>query len=290
MSDWKNTFERNRVIPPHSQTARQAPGASQGLQLVFKQIDGLHIKQSESPPSLQYQLRVTLFDSGHQLFFGRTWKSGSHSVSGMQGQSSRVLFNEVVYFHTSLCLSSVVAVVELVSLSTRADGSQDAVGSGFGLLQLFTGHADSSISQGEGRLSLFSGTPRALLHPKLKDPLQLNAMLSVMEGSQLLYFIQPHPALIPIMHLLPPNILVSGHDSIPGVVSSTDTGTADALRKPRLLKSFSCVLEGLRVALFPSMEVFESDLLQLLNRDCQNTLIEWSIELFSDTFQCQNPA
>ncbi|KAK7135944.1 hypothetical protein R3I94_014570 [Phoxinus phoxinus] len=268
MSDWKNAFERNRVIPPHSQTARQAPGSSQGLQLLFKQVDGLHIRQSELPQSLQYQLRVTLFDSGHQHFFGRTWKSSSHSLSGTSGQSSRVLFNEVVYFHTSLCLNTVVAVVELVCI--RADGSQDAVGSGFGLLQLFTGRADSSISQGEGRLSLFNGTPRALLHPTLKDPLQLNAVLSVMEGSQLLYSIQPHPALTPIMHLLPPNTLVSGHDRIPGVVFSTDTGT-DALRKPRLLKSFSCVLENLRVALFPSVEVFESDLLQLLNTDCQNT-------------------
>ncbi|KTG45120.1 hypothetical protein cypCar_00003145 [Cyprinus carpio] len=94
----------------------------------------------------------------------------------------------------------------------------------------------------------------------------------MMEGTQLLYSIQPHPALTPIMHLLPPNILVSGHDSIPGVMSSTDTGTADALRKPRLLKSFLCVLDGLRVALFPSVEVFESNLLQLLNRDCQNTV------------------
>ncbi|XP_067270013.1 nephrocystin-4-like isoform X2 [Pseudorasbora parva] len=270
MSDWKNAFESNRVIPPHSQTARQAPGSSQGLQLVFKQIDGLHIRQSELPQSLQYQLRVTLFDSDHQHFFGRTWKSGSHSVSGTSGQSGRVFFNEVVYFHTSLCLSAVVAVVELVSLSIRADGSQDAVGSGFGLLQLFTGRADTIISQGEGRLSLFNGTPRALLHPTLKDPLQLNAVLSVMEGSQLLYSVQPHPALTPIMHLLPPNILVSGHDHIPGTVFSTDTDT-DALRKPRLLKSFSCVLEGLRVALFPSAEVFESDLLQLLNKDCQNT-------------------
>ncbi|XP_043101987.1 nephrocystin-4-like isoform X2 [Puntigrus tetrazona] len=270
MSDWKSAFLRNRVIPPHSQTARQAPGSSQGLQLLFKQIDGLHLKQSESSPSLQYQLRVTLFDSGHQHFFGRTWKSGSHSVSGVQGQSGRVLFNEVAYFHTSLCLSSVVAVVELVTLSTRADSSQDALGSGFGLLQLFTGRADTGISQGEGRLTLFSGTPRALFHPMLKDPLQLNAVLSVMEGCQLLYSIQPHPALTPIMHLLPPNILVSGHDSVPGVLSSADTGT-DVLRKPRLLKSFSCVLEGLRVALFPSVEVFESDLLQLLNRDCQNT-------------------
>uniref|UniRef100_A0A672NIP6 Uncharacterized protein n=1 Tax=Sinocyclocheilus grahami TaxID=75366 RepID=A0A672NIP6_SINGR len=141
MSDWKNAFLRNRVIPPHSQTDRQAPGSSQGLQLVFKQIDGLH---SESLASLQYQLHVTLFDSGHQHLFGRTGKSSSHSVSGMQGQSGCVLY-------TSLCLSSVVAVVELVSLSTRADRSQDAVGSGFGLLQLCTGRTDTSISQGEGR-------------------------------------------------------------------------------------------------------------------------------------------
>ncbi|XP_065102916.1 nephrocystin-4 isoform X2 [Paramisgurnus dabryanus] len=269
MSEWKEVFDRNRVIPPHSQTARQAQVSSHGLKLHFKQIDGLHVKQSEEQHALRCQLRVTLYDSGHQHFFGRTWKSGSHSVSGTAGQIGRVPFNEVVYFHTSLCLSSVVAVVELVFLSTRPDGSQNAVGSGFGLLQLFTGHVDTIISQGEGRLSLFNGTPRALLHPALKDPLQMNAMLSVMEGCQLLYKIQPHPTLTPIMHLLPPNILVSGHDSIPGVAPPVD-GT-DALRKPRLLKSFSCVLEGVRVALFPSVEVFESDLLQLLNRDCQNT-------------------
>ncbi|KAI7797383.1 putative nephrocystin-4 [Triplophysa rosa] len=179
MSKWKEVFERNRVIPPHTQTARQAQVSSQGLKLVFKQIDGLHVKQ-------------------------------------------------VVYFHTSLCLSSVVAVVELVSLSPKTDGSQNAVGSGFGLLQLFTGHADGSFSQGEGRMSLFSGTPRALLHPALKDPQQLNAMLSPIDGCQLLYMIQPHPALTPIMHLLPPNTLVSGHEGIPGVALPTD-GTEQLL-------------------------------------------------------------
>ncbi|XP_057212915.1 nephrocystin-4-like [Triplophysa rosa] len=270
MSKWKEVFERNRVIPPHTQTARQAQVSSQGLKLVFKQIDGLHVKQSEEPHAPRCQLHVTLYDSGHQHFFGRTWKSGSHSVSGTAGQPGRVLINEVVYFHTSLCLSSVVAVVELVSLSPKTDGSQNAVGSGFGLLQLFTGHADGSFSQGEGRMSLFSGTPRALLHPALKDPQQLNAMLSPIDGCQLLYMIQPHPALTPIMHLLPPNTLVSGHEGIPGVALPTD-GTADALRKPRLLKSFSCILEGVSVTLYPSVEVFETDLLQLLNRDCQNT-------------------
>lgn len=31
---------------------------------------------------------------GPQHYFGRTWKSGSHFVSGKQGQSGQVLFNE----------------------------------------------------------------------------------------------------------------------------------------------------------------------------------------------------
>ncbi|XP_051510055.1 nephrocystin-4-like [Myxocyprinus asiaticus] len=168
----KSVFERSRVIPPHSQTTRQTQGSSQGLQLVFKQVDGLYIKQSEESHALSYQLRVTLFDSGHQHFFGRTRKSGLYSVSGTTGQTGQVFFNEVVYFHTSLCFSSMVALVELVSLSPRTDGFQNAMGSGFGLLQLFTGHAENNISHGEERLSLFNGTPRALLHPILKDPLQ----------------------------------------------------------------------------------------------------------------------
>ncbi|GAA6086539.1 nephrocystin-4 isoform X1 [Tachysurus ichikawai] len=75
---------------------------------------------------------------------------------------------KVVYFHTSLCLASVVAVVELASLSAGTDASQTAVGQGFGILQLF-----SEQAQGEGRLSLFHGTPRALLHPTMRDPLQI---------------------------------------------------------------------------------------------------------------------
>ncbi|XP_072537672.1 nephrocystin-4 isoform X2 [Salminus brasiliensis] len=177
---------------------------------------------------------------------------------------------QVIYFHTPLCLSSVVAVVELVSLSARTDISQNAVGAGFGLLHLFSRRPDSGPPHGEGRLSLFYGTPRALLHPTLRDPLQMNAVLSVMEGTQLLYSLQPHPALRPVMHLLPPNILVSGHDLLPGVVPPTDS-TADALRRPRLLPEFSCMLESVCVSLAPSMEVFEADLLQMLNCDRHNT-------------------
>lgn len=47
-------------------------------------------------------------------------------------------------------------------------------------------------------------------------------MLSPIDGCQLLYTIKPHPALTPIMHLLPPNTLVSGHEGIPGVAPAVD--------------------------------------------------------------------
>lgn len=55
-------------------------------------------QQSEESHAPGCQLQVTLYDSGHQHFFGRTWKSGSHSVSGTAGQPGRVLFNEVEWF------------------------------------------------------------------------------------------------------------------------------------------------------------------------------------------------
>ncbi|XP_053481395.1 nephrocystin-4 isoform X1 [Ictalurus furcatus] len=268
MSEWKRIFDENRVIPPPQQTSRVAQGPSQAFQLVLKRLDGLHLNQAEEVRSDRYELRVSLFDNSLQRFFGRTWKSEPREATKRnQEQPSKVHFNEVVYFHTSLCLASVVAVVELASLSPGADTSQNAVGQGFGILHLFSGQA-----QGEGRLSLFHGTPRALLHPTLRDPLQMNAVLSVIEGTQLLYSLQPHPALNPIMHLLPPNIMVSGHELIPGVLPPTDS-TADALQRPRLLPAFSCALERVCVCLAPSIQAFEADLLERLNNERNNTRV-----------------
>lgn len=47
--DWKGLFERGRVIPPHSQTVRQAQDSfhthSQGFQIILKHLDGPHIQR-----------------------------------------------------------------------------------------------------------------------------------------------------------------------------------------------------------------------------------------------------
>ncbi|KAK5623749.1 hypothetical protein CRENBAI_006760 [Crenichthys baileyi] len=70
------------------------------------------------------------------------------------------------------------------------------------------------------------------------------------------------------MHLLPENALVSGEDTVPGLISSP---TGDVLLRPQLLKTTPFTLDRLTISLQPSLEKFESLLLQLINADCQNT-------------------
>ncbi|XP_045926373.1 nephrocystin-4-like [Micropterus dolomieu] len=119
---------------------------------------------SEGEQDVAYQLRVTLFDRNHQQFFGKTWKSLPQKM-----KNNKISFNEVLYFYTSLRLPSMVVVLELVSLSPRPDGSQQALGRGFTVLELFTNRPEAQAADGDRRLNLHHGSPRSLLHPLLKD-------------------------------------------------------------------------------------------------------------------------
>lgn len=47
-----------------------------------------------------------------------------------------------------------------------------------------------------------------------------NSLLTLVEGAHLECVIKKHPALDPAMHLLPENVLVSGDENIPGLMSS----------------------------------------------------------------------
>uniref|UniRef100_A0A8C9SIG7 Nephrocystin 4 n=1 Tax=Scleropages formosus TaxID=113540 RepID=A0A8C9SIG7_SCLFO len=225
----------------------------------------------QDPQGARCQLRVSLFDVARRHFFGRTWKGAPQPMRSSAGEPSTVPFNEVLYFHTSLRIPGVVAVVEVVSVADKSDGSQHALGCGFAILRLFPGKGDPAEppdSQPQRRLCVYQGTPRALLHPALQDPAEQSGLLKLLEGVYLHYSLQPHSPLQLVMALLPQNTLVSGSEPIPGVVPSSDiTGKADALRKPRLLKTFTCSLDKLSIVLHPSLEKFEEELLQLLNSD-----------------------
>ncbi|KAM4737861.1 nephrocystin-4 isoform 2-T2 [Anableps anableps] len=186
------------------------------------------------------------------------------------GQTRRGLqpLHMVLYLHTSLLLPSTLAVVELVSLSTKPDSSHLSLGRGFAILEPFTNRPEGPGTEGDRRLSLHHGSPRGLLHPSLKDSVDYGKLLKVIDGAHLDYVVKTHPSLNSAVHLLPENAIVSGEDKIPGVIPSP---TGDALLRPQLLKMMPFTLDKLTISLQPSVEKFESLLLQLINADCQNT-------------------
>ncbi|CAL8368982.1 unnamed protein product [Lota lota] len=268
---WREVFERARVIPPHSQTVRQAQEAhltaSHGFQILLNRVTGPHIQQviSEVDRSVTYQLRVTLFDRNHLHFFGKTWKSSHQRMKS----NHKIQFNEIMYLHTSLRVPAIVAVVELVALSDRPDGSQHALGCGFAVLEMFAGKGEEHASAGgDRRLILHHGTPRELLHPKLKGAVEYGSLLKAIDGAHVECVVKGHPALGSVVHLLPENMLVSGQDNIPGLVPSP---TGDALLRPKLLKRTPYCLSRLTVSLQPSLDHFESQLVQLVSADWDAT-------------------
>uniref|UniRef100_A0A3Q2Z2V9 Nephronophthisis 4 n=2 Tax=Hippocampus comes TaxID=109280 RepID=A0A3Q2Z2V9_HIPCM len=157
---WRDVFEKGRLIPPSGQMVRQAVDghltSSRGVQLTLCRVTAAHLPKAtpDAEPDATYQLRVTFFDRNHQYFFGRTWKSSPQKM-----KNNKMTLNEILYFHTSLRLPSNVLVLELVALSARSDGSQQAVGQGFTVLDLFLNKTEP---QGDRRLNLLHGSPRVL--------------------------------------------------------------------------------------------------------------------------------
>uniref|UniRef100_A0A5F9C7B7 Nephrocystin 4 n=1 Tax=Oryctolagus cuniculus TaxID=9986 RepID=A0A5F9C7B7_RABIT len=269
MRDWHEVFAHNVLVPPHPQRARQPVKESTAFQCVLKWLDGPLIRQGllEVLSEVECHLRVSLFDVTYRHFFGRTWKSSVQPTKQLSRQPSRVVFNEPLYFHTSLNHPNIVAVVEVVAEGKKRDGAVQSLSCGFGLLRIFTNKPDSpSAASQDKRLKLYHGSPRALLHPLLQDPVEHNKHMTLMESCGLQYSLKPHPPLEPALHLLPENLLVSGLQRVPGLLPAHgDTG--DALRKPRLQKCVTWFLDDVFFTLYPSLEKFEEELLDLLVSD-----------------------
>ncbi|NXV35392.1 NPHP4 protein, partial [Rissa tridactyla] len=175
--------------------------------------------------------------------------------------------SQTIYFHTSLNHPGIAAVVEVVATAGKGDGGSQQLSCGFGLIPLFGSGLEATDAATEDRaLKLYHGTPRALLHPRFQDPVEKNKYLTVMEKSHLQYSLKLHQPLEMIFHLLPENLLISGLQTIPGLLPAHGD-TSDCLQKPRLMKPVTCYLERLSVRLYPSLEEFEEELLDLLNSD-----------------------
>ncbi|NXW61333.1 NPHP4 protein, partial [Eurystomus gularis] len=278
MSEWERVFQQNLALPPHGQRSRARQPGSTAFRLVLKGLEGAALAQlwAGTSPSLpsrctlqgaEYQLRISLFDATYHHFFGRTWRSGWRAARAASPRPARVAFNETIYFHTSLNHPDITAVVEVVTTARKGDRGSQHLSCGFGLIALFGSGSEAMVLATEDRaLKLYHGTPRALLHPRFQDCLEKNKYLTVMQKTHLQYALKPHQPLETIFHLLPENLLVSGRQTIPGVLP-VHGDASDCLQKPQLLKPITYYLERLSVHMYPSMEEFEEELLDLLNSD-----------------------
>ncbi|XP_069466369.1 nephrocystin-4 [Ambystoma mexicanum] len=266
MVQWQDIFTQSHIVPPHCLRRRPPHDDATGFQLAIKNLEGIPLIQRllESLVEVQYQLRISLFDISYRHFFGKTWKSTPRLFKTNTGQPPNVKFNEPVYFYTSLNHTNVVAVVEVVALGRKTDGTNLDLSCGFGILRLFGDQLSTTDSDGQNkRLKLYHGTPRALLHPALKDPMELNKYITLVENCQIQYSLRPHPPLEIVLHLFPENLLISGTEIIPGI----EAAEGDNLRKPRLQQTVTLYLDRLSFHLYPSLQKFEEELVELLNRD-----------------------
>ncbi|XP_017650903.1 nephrocystin-4 isoform X3 [Nannospalax galili] len=269
MDDWHRAFAQNTLVPPHPQRARQLWKESTAFQCVLKWLDGPLIKQGvlDVLSEVDCHLRVSLFDITYRHFFGRTWKTTSRPTMQRSRQPPRIVFSELFYFHTSLNHPNIVAVVEVVTEGRKRDGTLQTLSCGFGILRIFSSEPESPTAAAQDkRLRLYHGTPRALLHPLLQDPIEQNKHMTLMENCSLQYTLKPHPPLEAAFHLLPENLLVSGLQQIPGLLTPHGE-PGDALWKPRFQKPTTWHLNDLFFTLYPSLEKFEEELLDLLVSD-----------------------
>nr|XP_056721121.1 nephrocystin-4 [Euleptes europaea] len=274
MGEWQRIFVQNLTVPPHNQRrCHPPPRDSKAFQCILKQVEGNIMKQRapDNTSDVEFQLRLSLFDVAYHHFFGKTWRSATRPLKVVPGQPPTVVFNETVYFHTSLDHPSIILVVEVVASVRRQDGTHQDLSCGFGILRLFDSKSEpTNLDLRDKGLSLYHGTPRALLHPLLQEPVEKNAHLTMVDGSRLQCALQPHPLLETVDHLLPENTLVSSLQRIPGVLAAQEE---DVFQKPRLMKTVTWYLEKLSIHLYPSLEKFEEELLDLLMSDQSNSAL-----------------
>ncbi|XP_072740116.1 nephrocystin-4 isoform X5 [Ciconia boyciana] len=229
MSEWEGVFLQHLALPPHCQRRRARPPGSTAFRCVLKGLEGAALAQ-----------------------FGATGLACPRA--GLSAGASRPV---VPCREPS---TSCASPFSTPPTTTSSGGRGGAAG------ELPAPPRRTRPGRLSTRLKLYHGTPRALLHPRFQDPMEKNKYLTVMEKSHLQYTLKPHQPLETIFHLLPENLLMSGLQTVPGLLPGRGD-TSDCLQKPRLMKPVTCYLERLSVRLYPSLEEFEEELLDLLNSD-----------------------
>ncbi|KAK7093407.1 nephrocystin-4-like isoform X1 [Littorina saxatilis] len=262
---WIDFYSKNYHLPAAFDREHAAHDISTPICINLKSVVGLMNPQPQN--KVEYQLAVSLYDTGFKVFFGRQW-TGPVSAGRGTG-NSKLQYNQPIYFHTSISSPQVLVVVEVVAHTIAPDGRPRRVGCGWTILRPFDTDEELPDLRGPSpptqKLEMYHGSPRALY--LMDEPIESNQLLKPIMGCNLSFAIGTHKAMRKVIPLLPENIIISGDSTVPGVHV---TPGEDPFRKPQLKAAASCALEGLSITLQPAIEGFEEDLCELLSEDRAN--------------------
>ncbi|KAK2557771.1 Nephrocystin-4 [Acropora cervicornis] len=114
--NWPEFFENNRLIPVHPNRRRSGSQQKPNIpfRLFFKSLVGISLPQTIVVTSdVEFQLRLTLYDTANRCFFGSTWLGPYFPGSVKENGRHTVIWDEAVYFYSSLNDITCVAVVEV---------------------------------------------------------------------------------------------------------------------------------------------------------------------------------
>ncbi|KAK3594431.1 hypothetical protein CHS0354_000253 [Potamilus streckersoni] len=268
---WRDFYDKNILLPPAFDRAKSAQEKSIPVSLHLQTVEGVTSK-IDGAAKMEFHLQVSLFDIGYHQFFGRQWVGPPVDLQGVGGQQKPYIkYNESIYFHTLIHSSTVVAVVELVTTGTLPNGHMQKVASGWGIIRMFKDEELPDTSRGVKlplqRVQLYYGTPRALYF--LDEPVENNSELKAIPDCVLNLTVGTHKAMYRFYHLIPENTIVGSNDVIPGLVDSQAAGK-DHLKKPKLLPSKLCQINGVKIQLNPNIQKFEEEFSELMHEDRLN--------------------
>ncbi|XP_067124554.1 nephrocystin-4-like isoform X2 [Centruroides vittatus] len=248
-------FKRLIFNEKNKKKIEQSEDVAVAVNLLF--IDGLPFQSNQ----VEFcQVHGTLFDIQENQFIGRTCTI----INTSDIKRRKLNIEKNIYFYTS----NEEKLILIIEVSVQKKETKYTESIGWGILQplqFMKKSTDTSLK----RLSLLHGSPRVLL--VIGNPFELkdgHALPSKLQSTEVVYTVHPHYALLKVNHLFPENTLLCDSDVIPGLISThDDLQIKDVLKKPKLQKCTTCVLDHIFIKISPSIVDFENELITKVKED-----------------------
>eukprot|EP00118_Oscarella_pearsei_P012174 m.87249 g.87249 ORF g.87249 m.87249 type:complete len:1398 (+) comp36538_c0_seq6:32-4225(+) len=263
-----------QCIPSPVREGVDLPGLSVPFCLQIKLIEGIAFPKRLSNKPLLVKLNLCVCDAKNRRFYGRSWSTQPVPRKSLANRKDALEINQNVYFHSLATETTTMILIELVACED-GPGNPMEISCGwtylapFGNVKLLP---DSSVRSNlrQARVDFYQGSPRLLLCIHEVMSVLSSASLRSQAGCHLHYSLFVHSAMQPMLFLMPSDTFVGAWDQMPGLHGQTDPPSAiDLFWRPQLSKCYEASIEKLSLNFFPTVEMFELNLLDSLNADRQ---------------------